>query len=194
MTNGANRTASTSMTNGATNVAQARDGIPPALLQQARPIGRAAQFHPPAAGPVIGPCRRKLGPRQGVHIEVFAADRVVLLAAGIGVHRPVRYEEGRIAHAACYGDVVTLEPTGVVLVRRLRRLSLAAVFRAWGQPLSRRRLASFRASPAGVRVFVDGHRYWGPPGKVALTNHAEIVLQVGPYVPPHRRYTFPPGS
>ena len=26
------------------------------------------------------------------------------------------------------------------------------------------------------------------------SRHAEIVLEVGPYVPPHRSYTFPPGT
>jgi hypothetical protein len=127
-------------------------------------------------------------------VEVFAADRVVLLAAGIGLRGPARYSQGRIARADCYGDVVTLEPTGVVLVRPGRPLTLASVFRAWGQPLSRHRLASFGASGAGVRVFVNGRRFSGLPGDVPLTRHAEIVLEVGPHVPPHRRYTFPPGS
>jgi hypothetical protein len=29
---------------------------------------------------------------------------------------------------------------------------------------------------------------------VPLTPHAEIVLEVGPHVPPHASYTFPPGT
>jgi len=29
---------------------------------------------------------------------------------------------------------------------------------------------------------------------VPLARHSEIVLEVGPYVPPHRSYTFPPGT
>jgi hypothetical protein len=164
-----------------------------ALLRQARPIGHAPRFHPPASGPVIGRCRRDLGLRHAIHIEVFADDRVVLLASGIGVRPPLHHQQGRIVKAACYGDVVTLEPTGVVLVRPHRALSLAAVFRAWGQPLSRRRLASFRSGRRRVRVFVDGRRFAGPPGDVPLTRHGEIVLEVGPYVPPHQRYAFPPG-
>jgi hypothetical protein len=129
-----------------------------------------------------------------VHVEVFAADRVVLVPAGIGTRPPVRRSAGRIAGARCYGAVVTLEPTGVVLVRRQGAPRLAAVFRAWGQPLSRRRLASFGASSAsGVAVYVDGRRRRGDPGSVQLFRHAEIVLEVGPPVPPHRVYTFPPG-
>jgi hypothetical protein len=51
---------------------------------------------------------------------------------------------------------------------------VGALFRSRGQPLSATRLASFRAVP--------------------LTRHAEIVLEVGPHVPPHSSYAFPPGS
>jgi hypothetical protein len=169
-------------------------GIPSALLHEARPIGHGPRFHPPATGSVIGPCRRRIGRRDGVHVELFAANRVVLLAAGIGVRPPFRVSEGRIAEAACYGDLVTLEPTGVVLLRPGSRLTLAAVFRAWGQPLTARRLASFRASRQGVRTYVNGRPWTKAPGAVPLTRHAEIVLEVGPHVPPHVRYTFPPGT
>jgi len=31
-------------------------------------------------------------------------------------------------------------------------------------------------------------------GLVPLTRHAEIVLEIGPYVPPHLSYAFPPGT
>lgn len=170
-------------------------GIPRTLELQARPIGRGAEFHPPATGPVIGRCARRLGRRSGVHVELFAANRVALVATGIGVRRPWRFSAGRIFSAGCYGDLVTLEPTGLVLVRSGLRLSLADLFRAWGQPLSRRRLAGFPA-PTGTRVavFVDGRRWRGAAASVPLTAHAEIVLEVGPYVPPHPSYTFPPGT
>lgn len=170
-------------------------GIPPALLSEARPIGSGPRFHPPATGPVIGPCRRPLGPRNGVHVELFAANRVVLVASGVGTRPPYTFSAGRIATAGCYGDVVTLEPTGVVMVRPRPGLLLSDLFRSWGQPLSASQLASFRA-PAGtlVAVFVDGVRWRGSPGSVPLARHSEIVLEVGPHVPPHRSYTFPPGS
>jgi hypothetical protein len=166
--------------------------LPADLLAQSRPIGRAARFHPPARGPEIGRCRPTLGRRLGVHVELFAADRVVIVAAGIGVRRPLRFDAGRIARARCYGDVVTLEPTGVVQVRPGSRLHVSDLFHSWGQPLSPRRLASFQAQ--SVSVFVDGRRWPGPPGRVPLRPHSEIVLEVGPYVPPHRAYTFPPGT
>jgi len=169
--------------------------VPRELLRESRPIGRGPRFQPPVRGPVTGACRPRLGRRHGVHVELFAADRVVIVARGIGVRAPLSFLGGRIVRARCYGDVVTLEPTGVVLVRAGSLLHLSDLFRAWGQPLSRRRLASF-TTPAGtqVAVFVNGRRRRSAPQSVPLHAHDEIVLEVGPFVPPHRTYTFPPGT
>jgi hypothetical protein len=173
--------------------------IPSSLLSQARPIGLGPRFHPAATGPVSGSCTRSLGPRDGVHVEVFAADQVLLLPAGLGTRPPRQLLDGRVTGAACYGALVTLDPTGVVLVRRPvpagAGLTLGALFRSWGQPLSATRLASF-AAPAGARVsvYVNGRRWPGAPGAVPLTRHAEIVLEVGPPVPPHASYAFPAGT
>ncbi len=168
----------------------AQTPIPPALVAEARPIGHEPQFHPPATGPLLGPCRHGLGRRFGVHIELFAANRVVLIAAAIGTRPPRTISAGRISGARCFGALVTLEPTGVVLVRAGERLRLGSLFRSWGQPLSAARLASFGGH---VTVFVDGHRRRGSPRTVPLSRHAEIVLEVGPHVRPHVSYTFPPG-
>jgi hypothetical protein len=168
---------------------------PAALVAEARPIGRGPRFQPPARGPVLGDCTRRLGARDGVHLEVFGANRVVIIPTGIGTRPPLHFSAGRISGAGCYGEVVTLDPTGVLLVRPGARLVLADLFRTWGEPLSRRRLASFIASPgASVAVFVDGRPWRGPPGAVPLRRHSEIVVEVGPHVPPHAAYTFPPGT
>lgn len=170
-------------------------GLPRALVAEARPIGRGARFHPPASGPVTGRCRVRLGPRVAVHVELFAANRVVLVPTGIGTRAPLRFSAGRISGARCYGNLVTLEPTGVVLERSGAHLRLSELFRAWGQPLSPSRLTSFAAAAgARVAVFVNGRRWRGAPGPVPLRRHAEIVLEVGPYVPPHASYAFPPGA
>lgn len=169
--------------------------IPRQLLAEARPIGRGPRFRPPASGPVIGPCRRRLGARYGVHVEVFGADRVVIVPAGIGVRPPIGLSAGRISSAGCFGTLVTLEPTGLVLVRPGSGLLLSDLFRSWGQPLSRLGVASFMAGRGSrIAVFVDGHRWEGAPGSVRLSRHAEIVVEAGPFVPPHSSYTFPPGS
>lgn len=170
-------------------------GLPAALLAQARPIGAGPEFHPPVSGPVFGACRSRLGRRIGVHVELFARNRVVLIARGIGARPPLRLFAGRIAGARCYGALVTLDPTGVIYLRPGTRAVLGDLFASWGQPLRPRRLASF-AAPAGTRVavFVNGRPRPGDPRTVALTAHAEIVLEVGPHVPPHRSYNFPPHS
>ena len=173
---------------------RSQTGIPGALLRQARPIGVGPRFQPPATGPITGRCRPTLGRRHGVHVEVFAANRVVIVPAGVGTRPPRALSAGRISRARCYGDLVTLEPTGVILIRFGRRATVADLFRAWGQPLGRVRLASFRTEPgAQVSVFVAGRRWHGPPWSVPLAPHAEIVLEIGPHVPPHWSYTFPPG-
>lgn len=169
--------------------------LSPALLAQVRPIGRGPRFEPPSTGPVPGRCVRRLGPRSGVHVELFAANRVVIVPGSIGTRPPRRFASGRLSRARCYGDLVTIDPTGLILVRPNARLQLSDLFRAWGQPLTRTRLASFSAQP-GRRVvaFVDGLRWRGSPMSVPLTRHSEIVLEVGPHVAPHAFYTFPPGT
>ena len=168
---------------------------PGQLLAQARPIGRGPAFQPPVTGPVLGRCAPELGSRLGVHVEVFAADRVVLIPSGIGTKPPLGFLSGRISSAGCYGRLVTLDPTGLILVRPGTRAVLADLFRSWGERLTSRRVGSFSEPRGGqVRVFVDGHRWRGAPDRVPLGRHGEIVVEVGPYVPPHPSYTFPPGT
>jgi hypothetical protein len=187
---GAGSTPSTGTGGGTGTDTGAGAGVPAALAREARPIGRGPRFHPPATGPVLGPCRRALGRRVGVHVEVFGADRVVLIAAGIGARPPLRTDAGRIVAARCFGELATVDPTGVILVRPGARLTLADLFASWGQPLGARRLASFTGP---VRVYIDGRRVAVDPRRVALSGHAEVVLEVGPYVPPHAAYRFPSG-
>ena len=180
---------------GSTDRPSRPEAPPPKLLAQARPIGRGPEFQPPVSGPVIRACRAGLGSRAGVHVEVFAANRIILIPARIGTKPPRKILSNQISNANYYRNLVTLEPTGLVLVRAGAHLKLADLFRSWGQPLSSRRVASFSASAGGkVRVFVGGRRWGGPPGGVPLSVHSEIVVEVGPYVPPHSAYIFPPGS
>lgn len=164
-------------------------------MAESRPIGAGIRFQPPVGGAPVGSCRARLGPRYGAHVEIFGANKVVLLPAGIGTEPPLRYDAGRISDARCYGDLVTVDPTGLVLVRRGARPQLSALFRSLGQPLSTTRVASFSASVGRrVAVFVGGHPWHGNPRSLTLRPHAEIVLEVGAHVPPHSAYEFPPGT
>lgn len=168
--------------------------IPRNLLRDARPIGTGPRFQPPVTGKVVGDCRPGLGSRFAVHVEVFAANRVVILPAGIGTKPPRDFSAGRVTRARCYGGVVTVDATGVVLVRPEAHFALSALFRAWGEQLSATRLCSFSAHPGSrVVAYLDGRRWPGDPRGVPLLRHAEIVVEVGPPVPPHSSFAFPKG-
>ncbi len=156
----------------------------------ARPVGPGPRFRPPLRAVAVPGCRPGLGPRVGVHLELFAHGLVVLFPAGIGTQPPRRSVAGRIAGARCYGALVTIDPTGLVLLRPGTRATVAGVFAAWGRALSAAGAAGFRGR---VRAWVDGRRWRGRPAGLPLRRHAEIVLEVGSYVPPHRSYRFPRG-
>ncbi len=158
-------------------------GIPPSLLAGARPIGRGQRFTPPVTGHPTGTCTPTLKHAEEAHIELFAQNKVVLIAAGVGTQPPRIERDGQILKAHCYGNVVTLAPTGVVYFRR--NATLQDLFAAWGQPFTQTRLASFSGHP---RAYIDGRRTTTVP--TTLENRQEIVLEVGPYVPPHRSFTF----
>lgn len=155
-----------------------------------RPIGRGARFEPPDRGPIVGSCTATLGPREQVHIEVFGANRVVLLPAGLGTRGPRRYRDGRLTLAGCFGAAVTLDRTGVVYIRPGSHLTVGDLFRSWGQKLTRTQVASFTG--ARVTVYVDGSARPGAAAAIPLTPGAEIVVEIGPRVPPHRSFDFLP--
>ncbi len=152
------------------------------------PVGTGTRYHPPATSPAARfVCRSAplhKGPR--VHIELFARRRVVVVPAAIGLER-ARLRLGRVVSAGCRARVWTLDPSGIVDYEGVA--TLGRLFRVWGQQLGPRRLMSFRGS---VSAYVDGIRRRGDPSTLALRPGAEIVLEVGGYVPPHRSFLFPP--
>jgi hypothetical protein len=78
----------------------------------------------------------------------------------------------------------------VVEFDRQLRPTLGDLFAVWGRRLSPRRLLSFRGR---VRAYIAGKRWRGDVRAIRLTRHAEIVLEVGSYVPPHTFFLFGPG-
>ncbi len=165
----------------------------------ATPIGRGAAFElqtgarADRGAPVAGlRCTAASGPWADAHVEVFARGRVLILTPGIGVARPRRAVGAAVRGGRCSYPVRTTDPTGVVRYRPGRGLGLGDLFAVWGQPLSRHRVCGFR-SRAAVRVYVGGRRVHGAPGAVLLRRHAEIVVEIGRYVPPHRFYVFAGG-
>jgi hypothetical protein len=150
-------------------------------------VGSGRAYRPPPAA--HGACRPDVGARRGVHVELFAHRHVVLVPAGIGVRGP-RFAGAYVRGGRCFGALVTLEPTGVVEVGGGRH-TVGDLFAAWGQPVSSTRLAGF--SGGRVVAWVDGRPVGGDPATIGLRRHAEIVLEIDGYVPPHRSYDFPPG-
>jgi hypothetical protein len=153
------------------------------------PVGPGQRYTPPArpapvvAGASVGTLRCAApGPAFRVHLELFARQKVVVVPAGIGV-----------ASRGCSYPVRTHAPDGIVEVARGSRLQLADLFRVWGQALGPRRLASFSSSRP-VRAYVGGKLVHGPAGAIPLTPHAEIVLELGAYVPPHPSFLFAGGD
>jgi hypothetical protein len=163
-----------------------------------RPVGHGPQFRPPARSDAVARaaavaglgCSRASAARFGAHVEVFAAGRVVVVPAGIGLAPPLRREGAYVRGARCAYPVMTAEPTGVVEVAHGTQATLGTLFDLWGQRLGPRRLAAFTGT---VRVHVGGRAWLGDPRDVPLRPHAQVVVQVGPRVVPHARYRFPPG-
>ena len=148
------------------------------------PIGIGPAFHPTAASAAVATgkpvgrlrCNGIRNP-QRAHLEIFARGRVVVVPSGIGISR---------ARACTYG-MRTTAPTGVVEVARGVKATVGDLFRVWGQPLSRSRLAGFSGR---VRAYVAGVPWRGNVRAIPLARHAQIVLEVGGYVRPHRFFLF----
>jgi hypothetical protein len=121
------------------------------------------------------PCAQAGGVVRRVHLELFANGFAVVIPARVGVR-----------DARCRAHVWTSDPTGVV--RFDRAATLGRLFAVWGEPLTARRLLSFRGP---VALFRNGQRLRADPRTVTLRNGDELVVELGPYVPPHRNYRFP---
>jgi hypothetical protein len=159
----------------------AREGLLPTA------IGRGPDFVPVAR--TVGPCVP--GPIQGrsrAHLELFGRKHAVVIPAGIGLREPFVRSQHRIVGAGCRAVTRTLDPAGVIDFDGTG-LTLGDFFAVWGEPLTRGRMASFRGR---VSAFVDGRRVAGDPARIRLRDGAQIVLQVGGYIPPHRQFLFPP--
>ncbi len=130
-------------------------------------VGPGPGYRPPAPAvpPAVGlACGPAVGPRRGVHVELFAHRHVVLVPPGIGV-AGARADGARIGGGRCFYPLITRDPTGVVEVAAGGpRRRLGDLFALWGQPLSATRLAGFGGG--AVRAYVDGRAVAGDPSAI----------------------------
>jgi hypothetical protein len=126
----------------------------------------------------------------GLHLELFARRRVLIVPAGIGVAPPQRRRGAYVLGGACTYPVRTVDPTGIIIVDGGTRTTLGSFFAIWGQPLSSTSLAGFRGP---VLAFVGGRRWLADPARIPIGKHEEIVLEVGGSLLPHPSYRFPAG-
>src|SRR5439155_9183479 len=83
---------------------------------------------------------------------------------------------------------------GVVEIAAGSKLTVGDFFSIWGRPLSTHSLLGFRSRPGEhLLAFVGGRPWRGDPRAIPLERHAEIVLEIRGYVPPHASYLFPHG-
>jgi hypothetical protein len=135
-------------------------------------------------------CTTARRPVAAAHLELFARGHVVIVPAGLGVAPPRRRAGAYVTGGRCRYPIWTSEPTGLVRLAR-RDLTLGDLFALLGQPLSRGRMARWRAT---VRAHVSGVPWRGDPRSIPLTPHAQVVVQAGPPVlRPNAGYRFPAG-
>jgi hypothetical protein len=150
-----------------------------------RPIGVGPAFRLPALGArarralPVGALRCTTGPLAGpivAHLEIFAHRETLIIPPGVGT------VAGR-----CRYPLRTRDPTGLITASR-PGLTLKDLFAIWGQAFSQGRFASFHGP---ILAFVDGRRVRDNIGDISIRHHAQIVLEVSGYVPPHAHYVFP---
>jgi hypothetical protein len=171
-------------------------------LARTRPLGHGAAYRLPARPAAVSRGRAVAGLHcgrpglapYGAHVELFVADRVLTVPAGIGWAPPVRSSGARVAGGRCSYPLRTDDPSGLVVVdaRRAAPATLGALFTVWGQRLDAHHLAGFSTRSA-LRAFLDGRAWRADPRAIPLRRHAQVELEIGPPVSPHSTYAFPPG-
>jgi hypothetical protein len=132
-----------------------------------------------------------------VHLAVFFDGAEQQIPLGIGIGQPWQVSDSAagpfVVDGSCFYWLHTHTETGVVHIESpvRRTFTLGDFFAIWQEPLS-----AMQVGPAQgpVIAYVNGTRNTDPdPGNIALTQHAQIQLDVGQDVPPYV-FDFPPGD
>jgi hypothetical protein len=140
---------------------------------------------PPAGEPVSGiSCDAMEGQRLHTHQHLVILDR--------GKEVPIPPNVGQPLVRRCIYWVHTHTPDGIIHIEAPldRTFTLGDFFDVWGEPLTRTTAAGAHA-PKGrrLKVWVNDKPYTGDPRAIALTPHADIVIEAGPPFPKPPRFT-----
>jgi hypothetical protein len=111
------------------------------------------------------------------HLAIFDHGKPVAIPPDVG--RPLI--------AGCFYWLHTHTPDGIIHIEspNFQTFTLGNFFAVWGQPLTPTNVAGARPRKGEhVAVWVDGNRYTGSPRAIALTQHLDVTIEVGP---PYKR-------
>src|SRR4051794_3938 len=129
-------------------------------------------------------CDAQEGARIHIHQHLVIFDH--------GKQVDIPQNVGQPAARRCIYWLHTHTPDGIIHIEapKDRSFTLGDFFKVWGQPISRTRAATAKATAKSpLRVWVDGKPYRGDPSKIKLSAHTDIVIEAGPPFPKPPRFT-----
>jgi hypothetical protein len=135
-------------------------------------------------------------PVDGIHCDQMEGN-VLHIHQHVAIYdhgKPVTIPEdvGRPLLGNCFYWLHTHTPDGIIHVESptFRSYTLGQFFAVWGKPLSRADVAGAKPRPGEKTVvWVDGNRYAGDPNAIELTQHLDVVIDVGPPAPKPAPFT-----
>jgi hypothetical protein len=150
-------------------------------------IGACSQTTVPTPAPTSNvPCGpgEVLTRHEHAHLTILIRGQIKTVPAFIGIS----------ATQICW--LHTHDTSGIIHVEAgdARTLTLGDLFAVWGQPLSQTTVDGDRVGNAeSIQATVNQQPYTGAPETIVLSNHEDIVLQLGPPFLTLQPYVWPPG-
>jgi hypothetical protein len=163
---------------------EAQQASTPGWSAPSDPIAAAERANLPHAE------REMLDYHRHAHVDVIIDGKPVVVPANLGIQQ----EPKLIAplHTHDTSGIVHIESAVPVT------FTLGQLFTLWDKPLSPSQVGPVRVDPGQVlRLFRNGEELSGDPALVELTQHAEIVVWVGPAAENPKvptKFDFPKGT
>jgi hypothetical protein len=129
-------------------------------------------------------CDAQEGQRIHIHQHLVIFDH--------GKQVPIPENVGQPAGRRCIYWLHTHTPDGIIHIEapKDRSFTLGDFFKVWGQPISKNRVATAKATAKSpLKVWVNGQVFHGDPSKIKLDAHTDIVIEAGPPFPTPPRFT-----